>query len=282
MHNPQNIAFAIITFYPGWYRGKTRSLSHTDKIRGDLALEFIQKTISLNYQLVITDGYSSKSFRRELKKFSGIKIIKRRSNKRSFAKRQAFKTASQLPEVKVVIATEPEKVSLIDSTDIIAKPLLENASDILILKREKQLFQETYPDYMHDSEVEGNRIYNQELRLHSILPEKSEDLDWFFGPRAFRNDRKIISLFIKKPGFKIGNNELFEGYFDSDVSFFPLVLALKKGFRLKNLQIPFAYPKMQKMNESFGARDFFIKKREAQRLGILLELMQLLDYLKNK
>ena len=39
------VAFAIITYYPQWYRGKLRSLKHTDKVRGDLAIEFFQTAL---------------------------------------------------------------------------------------------------------------------------------------------------------------------------------------------------------------------------------------------
>ncbi len=279
MFNPELTAFALITLYPKWYKGKLKSFSHTDKIRGDLALEFIQKTVLLGYQLVVVDGYSARSFRKELKKFQGIKIIKRRNKKRSSSKRQALKAASKLPGVKVIIATEPEKVSLINSTNIITQPILENKADIIMLKREEQLFQNSYPDYMYESEVEGNLVYNQQLRLYRLLPEKTEDLDWFFGPKAFKNDSKIVSLFTKTARFNFGKNTLSEEYFDSNVSYFPVVMALKKNFRVNSLQIPFSYPQTQKMNESFGSRDFFIKKREVQRLGILLELMYLLNYL---
>lgn len=36
--NPTPLAIAATTSYPKWYRGKLRSIKHTDKVRGDLAL----------------------------------------------------------------------------------------------------------------------------------------------------------------------------------------------------------------------------------------------------
>ena len=50
--NPTDVGLAIITYYPKWYRGKLRSIKHTDKVRGDLALEFFTKATKLGYKVV--------------------------------------------------------------------------------------------------------------------------------------------------------------------------------------------------------------------------------------
>lgn len=282
--NPKEIAFAIITQYPAWYRGKIRSISHTDKIRGDLALEFIKKSTYLGYQLVVVDGKSSKSFRKDLSKLPNITIIKRKGKKRSPAKRQAFLMASKLTGVKVIIATEPEKVSLVDNVAKLANPILRGEADIVVPKREANLFKETYPYYLYESEIEGNRLFNEQLKLYKLLPEK-EDPDLYFGPRVFRNKPAILSVFNKKFFFQIDSEIFPKEYFDSEeyanTQFFPIVLALKKGFKIQNIEIPFSYPKLQKENESIGARELFEEKRKSQSLGILLLLMHLLNYLKH-
>lgn len=279
--NPQEIAFALITYYPKWYQGKLRSFSQTDKIRGDLALNFIQKATTLGFRLVVVDGKSSKSFHKQLKNFTHIKVVKKRSPKRAPAKRQAFKSASKIDGVKVIVACEPEKVSVLDSVDTFTKPVLENRADIVVLKRQENLFKKTYPDYMYESESEGNRLYNEQLKLNRLLKEDGWDL--FFGPRAFSNNPKVLSLFVKKFHFPIKKQRPLEEYFDpeeySNALYFPIVLALKKGFRVKNVEIPFSYPKLQKLNETVEAREFFLEKRRTQRMGILLNLMYLLNYL---
>ncbi len=281
--NPGEIAFAIITFYPKWYKGKLKSFSQTDKIRGDLALEFIRKATSLGYQLVVVDGKSSKSFKKQLKNFQ-ITLIKKLSPKRSPARRQAFKAASDMG-VRVIVSCEPEKVSVLDSVPQFSKPILENSTDIVVLKREEKLFKKTYPDYMYESEMEGNKLFNEQLKLYNLLKNGNE-LDMFFGPRAFGNNPKLLSLFSKKFSFKRRNQKSLREYFDpeeySNTLYFPIVLALKKRFKVKSIQIPFSYPKLQKENESIGAREFFVEKRRAQRMGILLELMYLLNYLEEK
>src|SRR6266404_1089533 len=285
-NNPQQIAFALITYYPKWYRGNLRSISHTDKIRGDLAIEFVQKATRLKYHVVIVDGNSSKSFKRTLSAFTDISVIKRKGYKHAPSKRQAFKIAAKLPDIKVLIATEAEKISLIDSVQQIAKPILENTSDIVVPKREETLFKATYPDYMYNSEIEGNRLYNQQMKLHHLLSENAESLDIFFGPRAFRNDKKILSLFMQTFSFKIANIHYSKEYFDpeelSNASFYPIVLALQKKLRVQSVEIPFHYPKLQKENESIGAQEQFVVKRNAQRLGLLIELMYFLNYIQTK
>lgn len=283
MFDPKTVVFALITYYPEWYKGKLKDISHIDKVRGDLALKFIQKASSLKYNVVIAENFSSKSFRRRLHGFKRITVIKRRSNKRSPAKRQVFQKASKIPGVKVIIATEPEKISLINFIKDIAMPILENKADIVIPKREKKLFRRTYPDYMYESEIKANKIYNRKLKEQNILHKESRNLDWFFGPRVFKNDPKILSLFFKILPVKFQssseNNHLDEY---SNTMFFPIVNALKKKYRVKSIEISFLYPQLQNKNESIGVREFFIQKRETQRIICLKELMNFLKFLKSK
>jgi len=279
MQNSQ-IAFAITTYYPKWYSGKLLSLKHTDKIRGDLALEFCQKAISLGYHVVCSDAKGTKTFRKQLKQVPGLIASQRQGQKRSPAKRHAYKIAASIPGVKVIIGTEPEKVSLIDFAETIAKPMLEDKTDIVVIKRDDKLFKQTYPSYMYESEVEGNKLYNEFLELYKLMPKNSADLDMFFGPRAFRNEKKILKLFMKKHEVKVGKLTLPKEYFDpeqlSNTSFFPIVEALKKKLRISCVEIPFVYPKLQKQNEETGNLEFFEEKRKAQRLSLILELVHFL------
>ena len=114
---PSSVALTVITYYPKWYRGKLRSIKHTDKVRGDLAIEFLKEASKRRYQVVIAEGKSSKTFRKVISEIPGLIIIKRRSLKRSVARRQVVKRASTLPNVKVIISTEAEKTSLLDSIE---------------------------------------------------------------------------------------------------------------------------------------------------------------------
>lgn len=105
----RSVALAIVTSYPKWYRGKLRSIKHTDKVRGDLALEFFSLASHMGFQVVCIDGKSAKTFKRELAKIQGLKIVKRKANKSGPSKRMAIKIAAALDGVKVIVLSEPEK-----------------------------------------------------------------------------------------------------------------------------------------------------------------------------
>jgi len=284
--NPAAIALALSTYYPKWYKGNLLSVKHTDKIRGDLALELLRKAVNFKYQIVVVDVTSSKSFRKELISIESINLVKRNSSiKRSPSRRLAFKIASKLDGVKVIIYTDPEKVSLVEKSILdVAEPILENRADIVIPKRESKLFETTYPDYQYSSEVEANRLYNELLRTNSLLPTNIPDLDLFFGPKAFKNDPGILSLFLRKSDFPINKRYSKDLHFDpedfSNIIFFPIVLALKKKLRVQSVEVKFAYPVLQKKNEESGLKELFIEKRRSQRLSVLVELNVLLQFFK--
>lgn len=285
MINFNSTAFSIITYYPGWYQGKLRSIKHTDKVRGDLAIEFCNKAIKLGCRVVVADGKSSKTFRRNLSSINGLILIKRRSLERSPAKRQAIKKAARIPGIKVIILAEPEKVSLLDSLEKITTPILEEKADVVVPKRQDDLFKKTYPLYMYHSEIEGNKLYNEVLRSKEILRSR-EDLDMFFGPRVFANNKKILSLFKKPYHFKIGKYDIINSYFNpsaySTTLYFPIIKGLLKKLRIESVEIPFSYPKLQKENEEKGSRELFEEKRKNQRISILLELLHFLRFFENK
>lgn len=285
--NPSSVVIATTTYYPGWYKGKLRSLKNTDKVRGDLALAFIEKAKILGYQVVVADGKSSRSFRSATRRFSGIKIINRRLPKRSPARREAISIASKLSGVKVIVLTEPEKISFItDCLSLVVEPIIKNHADIVAPKRDEVLFRSTYPSYMYESEIEANRLYNQILRSQGLLNSKVEDMDIFFGPKVLRNDKKIIALFMRRFYNPLGNVFLPNTYFDpeeySNTLYFPIVLALKKKLRVKSITVPFSYPRTQRENEEKGARELFVEKRKAQRLSILLDLTHFVSFLEKR
>jgi hypothetical protein len=279
--DPPQIAIAVTTYYPKWYTGKLRSIKHTDKIRGDLALEFSRICSSLGYHLVVADAKSTTTFIKTLSEIPNIIVKKSKNQKRSPQKRLAFQIAAKISGVKVIIATEPEKVSLLENIGRIAEPILKNKADIVVPKRNNKLFGQTYPSYMYESETIGNNLYNEFLKLYKLMPQKSQDLDMFFGPRAFKNEKRILKLFMKKHKLKVGRLALPAEYFDpeqlSNTSFFPIVEALKKKLRVESVEVPFTYPKLQKQNESQGNLEFFEEKRKAQRLSLILELVHFLS-----
>lgn len=207
--------------------------------------------------------------------------------KRAPNRRRALRVASSIDGVDVIIFSEAEKVSLVtDCLGKMVKPILTNEADIVVPKRNDLLFKSTHPLYMYESETEGNRIYNEALRTQGFLPGNHEGLDMFFGPRALRNDRKIVSLFMRRFRIKIGKFSLPSEFFDtedySNPLYFPVILALKKRLRVVSVEIPFSYPTIQKENEEIGLREAFVGKRNLQRITLIVELIHFLSYLERK
>lgn len=283
MIDPKTIGVALSTFYSKWYQGALRSSKHTEKVRGDLALTLLKKAASQGYHVVVTDAKSNRSFRRALEAIPGINIIKRNLHmKRSPARRLAFKALSQVSEVKAIVYTDPEKLSFVESgIERTVEPILKGEADIVIPKREDSLFKSSYPDYQYESEIEGNKLYNELLRSNKLISKDSEDLDLFFGPKVFKNEPKIVNCFLKKFNLVLNKEYSKDFSYDpedySNVIFFPVVWALKHKFKVKSVEIDFTYPKLQKENEESGLKELFIEKRRVQKLAILIELMYFLN-----
>jgi hypothetical protein len=283
--DPKSIAFAIITYYPKWYKGPLRSIKHTEKLRGDLALEFLRKATAAGYTVICVDGQSANSFHKELAAISDLTVVRRRTPGRGVNKRQAIKYLSKVQKVKVIVLTEGEKISILsDCLPEIVTPILTGKADIVVPRRRDDLFKSSYPAYMYQSEVEGNRIYNEALRTHGVFTPGIPDFDIFFGPRAFKNDPKIVSLFMKR--YTITGGTLLEGLFDPDaysnILNFPIITAVKNKLRVLDVEVPFVYPQIQKENEEVGAREMFVLKRNEQRVNFLIGLMHFLSYLDRK
>ena len=282
--DPASVCIAVITSYPKWYQGPLRSIKHTDKIRGDLALETLQAARENGYQIVCVNGLSAKTFTKEVEQIEGVHCIKRRTMKRAPGRRHAIKVAAKLAGVEIIVLTDPEKVSLLDSLPEMVAPIVSGKAEIVIPRRQERLFKLTYPEYMYHSEREGNKIFNEALRSQNLLTKELEDLDSFFGPRVLRNTPPIVALFMQQFTYKIGGTFFPTSYFDpeqySNVLFFPIVRALEKKKKVLSVEIPFSYPSLQKENETFGEQEIFIVKRNMQRLGILVNLLHFLSYLK--
>lgn len=277
-----SVAIAAITSYPRWYRGKLRSITHTDKIRGDLALEMVKISKEFGYQVIIVDWQSPKTFCKQFNSIPEVALIRRRSEKRAVGKRNALKKAAKLPGVKVIVFTEPEKVSLVKSLPIMIEPIFKGEADIVVPKRNDELFKKTYPNFQYESEMEGNNTYNEALKSHKLIG-LNDNFDMFFGPRAFSNTKPVVSLFMKRYRFSITHSLFPKWYFDaeelSNTNFFPIVAALKKGFKVKSIEVPFEYPALQKQNEDSGLKDLFIEKRRSQRIGLIIELLHFVGFL---
>ena len=138
---PSEIALVGITFQPKWYKGRLKSIKHTDKIRGDLILYSTRFAAGVGYRVVLVDGGSAKTFVSELKGIQGIKLFQSKLPHRSPNRRKAIHEASKIQGVKAIVMTEIEKVSFItDCISLSVKMVLNGTADVVVPKRETSLF----------------------------------------------------------------------------------------------------------------------------------------------
>lgn len=180
-------------------KGQQRNPDVTDGIRGDLAIQSIGKAIGQGVQVIATDGGSSREFLSAIKGFEGsglLTIVSTNMPGRGPQRRAAFERAIQQPGKQAIVYFQPEKDSLMDYLAAITKPIIDGSADIVVPARTSDLFKESYPNYMRESELNVNRTYNWLLHKAGISP-KDQNLDWFFVPLVFKNDPEIVSYFLK-------------------------------------------------------------------------------------
>ncbi len=272
--------------YKAITEGEQRKDGDTDGIRGDLAIECLSEALKLGVRVVAADGGSSVEFLSALEKFkdNGLTLVTSTVAGRAPQRRKAFETATALADGKVIIYTQPEKVSLMRSLVEISEPILKGQADIVVPKRNPELFEESYPLYMRESEIRVNKTYDG-LMQRAGLMSTDQSLDWFFGPVVFKNDPGIVSLFLKKYELidqiksRIGakpNPEM-----NSGDHYFPIIEALFKGLRVQSVEVPFVYPKAQRDNEMSEEKIAdFQERRIRDGAAYRLEAIHFLSYLK--
>lgn len=283
--SPGKVAVTMTTSYPGWYQGELRSIGDTDKVRGDIALGTIKSGIDKGFNLVVSDFRSVQAFMDELIR-QPIALAERTGLDRASGRRQVITLGSKIPGVEVIIRTEPEKDSLLQSIGLVSQPILSGDADIVIPKRNPADFERTYPGYMHASEIDANARLNKLLRMVSLRRIQDPDLDIFFGPTVIANRPEILSLFEKDYEVRDGKTYtagvrkyLAPGNF-SNAQSFPVIEALHQGLSVASVEVPFEYPARQRENE-LAREDEFIAKRREQKWGIVDEALSFIKYLRD-
>lgn len=278
--NPKSIGIATATLYPDWHPGQTAN--SISQVRGNIAINFVKEVKSAGYQIVVVDGGSSNEFKSELADL-GIQVQPEQQKGMSPGRRQALKDVSNLPNVEVICWSEPEKVSFIrDCMSQSVIPILTGTADLVIPKRDEQSFS-TYPDYQIHFEEKTNRAWNNILRAHHLLHPDSEDLDFCFGPRLFKNTPLVRELFMKAFNFsqrglaldRIINPELWP-----DVSLLPIVSALHKGLRVVSMTVPYRHPEEQTRTET--AMNDPRRKVDIQYKNAVVSLIEYIRLLESK
>lgn len=256
------ISIATTTFYPNF------DSNDVDKLRGNLALRLIEEAISKGYSITIVDGGSQDTFIKKAVEI-GAKVMPEEQKGMSGSRRQAIESASNQESAKVVCWIEPEKVSMIDCLALASKPILEGQADMVIPKRDKDALA-TYPDYQIEYEVKANSLWNSILKSQGLLDPKSEDLDAWFGPRIIKNDPELLSLFMDKYEFtpRSGKiNKILKPELWPNAIFLPVVAALKKGYRVASVTVPYKHPAEQTAQEQDSPE--FNRKRQVQLRNII-------------
>lgn len=281
--DPHVLAVATITFYPGWYPGEvTQTGDLTSKVRGDIGLKTLREAKEKGYRVVVVDGGSSDEFKSEL---TNIEITSQPQLEKGYsgARQQSYIEASKLNGVKVILSTEAEKLSAIHDclTDAIIQPVLRGETDIIIFKREGGAFS-TYPKDQAEYEQKANKLWNDIMKKHNLLPPSAEDLDVWFGPRLIKNDPRIVSLFLDQYKFDRGSSKLdqiVDPFVYANSLFFPITIALRDELRVSSMVVPYRHPPSQTQMENEDMK--FRRKRDIQYKNIIVSTLHLIRMLEN-
>ena len=263
-----SIVIVTSTLYKNWYSGDVTEEYKVDKVRGDLALEMIAKASKYGFQIV---AGNSDAFLENLNKFK-INLINDKEGTFGSNRRKAYGVASKLPNVKVIVWTEPEKSNLINDSLIKACEVIENGTaDIVVPRRSKETMK-SLPPFQKESEEIGNK---------QIQEMTNPDLDIFFGPKIFSTRSDIVNLFLEKFEYK----EESKNTKDSDLEkwlnaiSFPVISALVKNYKVLSYEVDYVHPKSQ--TEIEEGNPLFNEKRIIQRENLIEGIRELLKYYSN-
>nr|MBI5455633.1 glycosyltransferase [Candidatus Levybacteria bacterium] len=267
-----SVVVASSTFYKNWYPGELKSLTDIDKLRGDLAIEALGKTATNGYRVIDVDGGSSPDFLQALNS-TGAEVINQQEPGYSASRRQGNALAAE-KNPKAIFSVEPEKPSLMDSIPALAEPILEGNADIVFASRNQAAF-DTYPPVQAEFEQKSNKLANDILREHGLLPQDSPDLDWWMGARMIRNDPEVLGLFQEKYDFRKFNSAI-----DNTINlelwpnslYIPVIAALAKGLKVVSVPVNYVHPEIQTKSET-GVQAFG-RKREIQFKGIIIAMIE--------
>lgn len=284
--NPNSIAIVTTTFYPKWHTGEQTDPNNVDKLRGDLAIQMLTKAKENNFQIVVIDCGNNQEFKNFLEEM-GISVQDETEKGMSPSRQQGFETASKLDDVDIICWTEPEKISTPNWLLQAATTIANNEADIVIPKRDERGFA-GYPDYQVEFETRSNKRWNNLLKTAELLEPDAEELDAWIGPRIFKNTQELIEIFRRHYQFNPKNlptysrddnqdNNMYEKICPDlwpNAIFLPIANALKEGFKVKSVPVPYIHPKEQAQQEKDNPE--FQRKRQRQYQTIVLSTIYLL------
>lgn len=279
---PDSVFITTSTRYPNWGEEDSIANDRSNQLRGNLALEMIKESRNKGFPVTIVDGGSGENFVEKAKK-TGADVYEQENPGMSPGRREAFRISSSNNKCKYVCWLEPEKVSIVkDCLPKAIYPIAEEKTDIVVPKRDKVSFS-TYPDYQVAYEKKANRMWNKLLRKHGLLTENAEDLDVWFGPKFFRNDKTVVEFFLSQYEFMKGIPKFLENVRPEDwanATFLAIPAALKAGYKVQSVTVPYRHPAQQTNLEKDNIE--FRKKRQYQLKSIIAVTSEFLKLSSNK
>lgn len=278
LRHPEAVGLVTTTYYPGWYPGNPRTIEDITKVRGDLALHLAARARDMGYKLFVGDGGSPPAFLDALEA-TGAEVYRfTHEDGREVRRRKVYSAASEKRDVRVIVWTEPEKVTFLDPECLAAaaEPILRGEADIVLPTRTADSWK-TYPPYQVASEKSANAKYNGLLRSEGLLGKDDPDLDHFYGPRLFANTPRATGIFREKFVFEPDATSKVQEQLSLDMyepHMLPLPRALQEKLRVRGVEIPYHQPQELFVNEQ--GNPTIEEKRVRQRHDILIVLIHLL------
>ena len=203
-----------------------------------LAVKMAEDARAKGFPLVVVDSSPDEDVRKHMTERGAHVFLEMAETKmgKGVALRQAIQQAVAFNPL-VIMFLEPEKYELIDYIARIAQPILAGDALIVVPRRVTTSWN-SYPREQYHSEIFGNLHLRNLAILNKLLPSDAEEVDWFFGPFAFRGD--LAPYFTTYPGTSW------------DVQMVPQI-HIAKAFRDSNVfvgvPVAFQYPTTQRLEE---------------------------------
>jgi len=222
--------------------------------RCQMCLRTIELLKGKGISIVIVDDSPDASIR-DLMKSKGANAVQKQQTKgkKGAALREAACLAATIDGVSEdtwLCWQEPEKFDMANHWVYAISGEGSKRADVLNPTRNDDIFKKTYPIEQYHSENFANMYLNAVARDYCTKHDITfpENLDWHFGPVAFR--RRHLNLWAKYDGVT----------YEAQLN--PVVFAARSGLVVHSTEVPFSGPLEMKAEEEGDVA--FIEKRLAQ------------------
>lgn len=206
------------------------------ELRYTLTCEFIKAVIVKHYKIIIVDDSPDPTIAQSFRDL-GAEVFPQVDKGLGASRRELFRHAGSLMSINhepfFVLWVEPEKVDFANHLEAILAPFIDETIDLVMPKREENIYRLTYPDYQYFSEHSANSIYQKLFG--------PDNADPFFGPIAYKSTVKQYFEHLKVGDYGLAD----DGY----LQLYGQAIAKSYGAKAVVVEIPFHYPPEQKTEE---------------------------------